>query len=164
MWNAISLIQDLNLCRRLHKHYTIGTSCAIYTYIYIYIYLIIIIIMSYCWYGFSRLSLATCLSHPLYGFSWLSLAICLSYPLLLTGLPDYTLCLQRIGVDDFLSVIQHLYVCMKGSTREHHLWVHSYFSNSVPHVLSNLLDGFRWELGDHITAVLWDATSRICST
>ena len=41
-------------------------------------------------------------------------------------------------------VIQNLNIHVKGSIGEHHLWVHPYFSSSVPHILSILFGWFYW--------------------
>ena len=65
----------------------------------------------------------------------LTFAIHPNHPSLPAGFPNYILCSYRPVGDKFLLVGQHLYVCVKGSVREHHLWVRPYFSSSVPHVL-----------------------------
>ena len=61
-------------------------------------------------------------------------------------------------------VIQHLLVCVKGFRRARRLWLRSFFSSTVPLVLSVLFGWFlRWKVGGHTAVVFWDATSRICS-
>ena len=72
----------------------------------------------------------------------LSLSILLYHPSLPTGLLDYILCPNRAVVDRFQLVVKLLHVRVKGSIGERCLWVRSYFSSNVPHVLS-YLDGFR---------------------
>ena len=55
---------------------------------------------------------------------------------------DDTLCPYRVGVDKFLLVVQHLHVCEERSLGERRLWVRSYLSSIVKHVLFVLFGWF----------------------
>ena len=65
----------------------------------------------------------------------LSLSIHLNHPSLPAGLLTFILYSYRAAVDKFLFVGHHLHIGAKGFIVECCLWVRSYFSSDVPHVL-----------------------------
>ena len=77
-----------------------------------------------------------------HGYLWLSLTIPFYPPSLPASLLDYILCPYRTLIDKFWLIGQHLHIHVKGFIGVHHLWVHSYISSSVPHVLSILFGWF----------------------
>ena len=92
-----------------------------------------------------------------------TLSIRLYHPLHLASPLDNILCQYRAVVERFLTDAQNMLVRMKESTGGRRLWARSYFSCSILHVLFVWFEWFlRWEVGDHITSVLWDVASRIC--
>ena len=56
-----------------------------------------------------------------HGFPKLSLVTSVSPSSLPEGLLDYILCLHGAAVEKFLLVIQHVYICVKGSSTEKQL-------------------------------------------
>ena len=70
----------------------------------------------------------------LHGYPWPSLATPSYHSLLLVGLQSYIPYWRRAIVHRFKLVVLPLLGHVKGSTGVHHLWAHSYFSSSVPHV------------------------------
>ena len=92
---------------------------------------LIIIIIKLCWqHRFPSLSLPI---HPY-------------HPSLLVGPTNYIQCPHSADVNKFLLVSPTLSCSCVGSIEEHHLWVYLFFSNSVLHVLFNLL-GWFFEMG-----------------
>ena len=96
-----------------HTHTHTHTHTHIYIYIYIYIYYVM---------PLARISLVIRLYRPSHS----------------AGPLDNTLCLYRAIVDRFLPDVQHLHVCVKGSTRKRRLWARW----SIPHVLFVWLEWF----------------------
>ena len=67
-------------------------------------------------------------------YPWPFLATLFYRPLLPADLQSYISYWHRAAVCRFYLVVQPLLVHVKDSTGVHHLWVHPYFSSSVPHV------------------------------
>ena len=128
------------MSRFIHIYIIVCTYMHIYTHTHRYIYT-------------SSSSSSRCVASK--EFLWLFLAISTYHLSILVGLLDCIQYPHRADVCKSLQTCQHWFVHVLESIRQNYLWLHPYFSSSIPNAFFILLGWFvRWEEGGCTTTVL----------